>query len=86
MQSALSTNSNDERINYAPPITQTSFVESLDINSLPFASKARSTGRKHPPGQLPKLGLLITLIAAVVDVEGSVGWPVAGLKLILLRR
>lgn len=56
------------------------------MNSLCLESKANPTGLKHREGQFPLFGLLMTLIAAVVEVEGSVGMPVAGSKLILLSR
>jgi hypothetical protein len=71
---------------YAPPITHTSFVLSLVMKSLPLLSNATSAGRKHLFGQFALLGLLMTLIAAVFDVDGSVGIPVEGLNTILLRR
>jgi len=74
------------RSTYVPPITQSSLVESLVINSLPLLSKARSTGRKHRDGQAALSELLMTLMAAVFEVDGSVGIPVDALKLILLRR
>jgi hypothetical protein len=76
----------NDKVDYTPPITQTSFDESEVMKSLPFPSKARSAGRKHLEGQFALFALLITLMAAVVDVEGSTGIPVAGLTLILLRR
>jgi hypothetical protein len=71
---------------YAPPIIHTSFVLSLVMKSLPLLSNATSAGRKHLFGQFALLGLLMTLIAAVFDVDGSVGIPVEGLNAILLRR
>lgn len=67
-------------------MTQTSFEASLVMNNLPSASKITSTGRKQLRGQTELSGLLMTLIAASVEVEGSVGWPVAGSISTLLRR
>jgi hypothetical protein len=71
---------------YVPPIIHSSLVLSLVMKSHPFESKTTSPGRKQLFGRFPLLGLLITLIAAVVDVNGSVGIPVEGLDAILLRR
>lgn len=72
----------------APPMTQISFVVSLVINSLGFGPgpNATFTGLKHRFGQFALLELYMMFTAAVVDVTGSVGWPVTGLKATRERR
>ena len=56
-------------------ITKISPVESLVMNNLPRESNARPTGRIQLRGQRDRSGFVIMSMAAVVLLDGSVGWP-----------